>query len=171
MLLLPLEARAIVAMTERVGKRFANSLKRIVPHRIVVDLAGGDDECAMDVPLDERHRRRSEHPHACGENWRSVPLPCGKCGTSPRVWGKLIIDSILQIGVRNIPTRVGKTSSPWRNSFLMAEHPHACGENWEKFADWIAETGTSPRVWGKHKSKSVHPVLARNIPTRVGKTK
>ena len=51
---------------------------------------------------------------------------------------------------------------------LLADHPHACGENG---GDGVRSTshGPSPRVWGERISRGV-PETRRTIPTRVGIT-
>jgi len=131
------------------------------------------------------------HPHACGENGLIAAHFAGLNGTSPRVWGKrhLIADGIFQHAVhphacgenysrqgeqenhrRYIPTRVGKTRRRTYATPPAAVHPHACGENafHEYPSAFIA--GTSPRVWGKPRSRSGETITPRYIPTRVGKT-
>jgi len=132
---------------------------RNIPTRV-----GKTSPCATTRPV------LPEHPHARGEN-RS-PLTDSGCpaGTSPRAWGKLVMQSMSRSRGRNIPTRVGKTEHPARSLPPDPEHPHARGEN-PLFLQFQSEQcGTSPRAWGK-----LHLILetmqkSRNIPTRVGKT-
>ena len=92
---------------------------------------------------------KKEHPHACGENPPGGELDRLLHGTSPRVWGELPGEGDHLLGVRNIPTRVGRTSIQGTSSRRLAEHPHACGENSGLTPAQRAVFGTSPRVWGE----------------------
>ena len=71
-------------------------------------------------------------------------------GTSPREWGKPAPGLGGDLVLRNIPTRVGKTSP-------VAFTP-------------MSVAGTSPREWGKLILSVALYLVYRNIPTRVGKT-
>ena len=72
--------------------------------------------------------------------------------------------------LRNIPTRVGETARIASTDRRFAEHPHACGGNQVVSTLPGSASGTSPRVWGKHRLDPFAPFLHRNIPTRVGET-
>ena len=116
------------------------------------------------------HSRKSEHPHACGEN---LPWPQkgeAVAGTSPRVWGEHFACWYLVFVPRNIPTRVGRTSLSGRRGRADTEHPHACGENGRSAPQASTLVGTSPRVWGERERRVSLPRSYRNIPTRVGRT-
>ena len=114
--------------------------------------------------------RKSEHPHACGENRPGTPTIHSNNGTSPRLWGKLYGSINQIIGSRNIPTLVGKTGAGENKGGPLTEHPHACGENVVMAWDQGNVFGTSPRLWGKRHDDGVVRVHSRNIPTLVGKT-
>ena len=114
---------------------------------------------------------QTEHPHACGENGPAAVHRALVLGTSPRVWGKRRLDVVEAVGVRNIPTRVGKTHGLREWTPRWSEHPHACGENLGCGLLRADALGTSPRVWGKPEDVHVQELVARNIPTRVGKTR
>ena len=86
------------------------------------------------------------------------------------MWGKPPVIIALRRFIRNIPTRVGKTSTPWPAPWGRTEHPHACGENVSWCPCVFCGVGTSPRVWGKHVCACLSTPSPRNIPTRVGKT-
>ena len=49
------------------------------------------------------------HPRACGENWKTCRRSRRRCGSSPRVRGKLMILSYAAVIIRLIPARAGKT--------------------------------------------------------------
>ena len=53
--------------------------------------------------------RRTVHPHACGDNARSVGVPLTTNGSPPRVWGQHLRFQLSDSGCRFTPTRVGTT--------------------------------------------------------------
>ncbi len=75
------------------------------------------------------HPDNAVHPHACGEHKSpSRGKPCSS-GSSPRMWGTLMLWTSLMTYLRFIPTHVGNTIS---RSFVVKHppvHPHACGEH------------------------------------------
>ena len=54
----------------------------------------------------------SYHPHACGDKTIWTPQPKQAVGSSPRVWGQVLVLAIVIPPNRIIPTRVG-TSPPF----------------------------------------------------------
>ncbi len=114
--------------------------------------------------------RRTDHPHACGENSSTRLDGQESGGPSPRVWGKLTYHDIASCPSRTIPTRVGKTHAPLCAGGGRPDHPHACGENRLCADSYMRRHGPSPRVWGKL-LRGLHQLsMPRTIPTRVGKT-
>ena len=76
-----------------------------------------------------RHRGRSAHPRACGENSSvRAPVPA-TTGSSPRVRGKLSLSSRCHWDGGLIPARAGKTFLSSSIVYTPAAHPRACGEN------------------------------------------
>ena len=68
------------------------------------------------------------HPHVCGERiWRNAPARA-ICGSSPRVWGTLVITHIPASKARFIPTCVGNSTSTYNSLSSSTVHPHVCGE-------------------------------------------
>ena len=110
------------------------------------------------------------HPHACGENSFSASASRARNGTSPRVWGEHTGRQAGKLVGRDIPTRVGRTFGRSRPLQAPPGHPHACGENYR--CAWLQARrgGTSPRVWGEHRSSRQRRGEPRDIPTRVGRT-
>ena len=111
-----------------------------------------------------------KHPHLRGENPYSGTFIPTLWETSPPAWGKLrerVLDSIT---AGNIPTCVGKTSSPRRQTRSRGKHPHLRGENYYivHFKEMFLET--SPPAWGKHSLPKGRNDSLGNIPTCVGKT-
>ena len=90
------------------------------------------------------------HPHACGEYNRNECAIWSFNGSSPRVWGILLVARNQRRTARFIPTRVGNT-----NPSLMTAPQN---------------TGSSPRVWGILPCFLPSQMLRRFIPTRVGNT-
>ena len=115
-------------------------------------------------------RKSPVHPHACGENGCINYVHSQISGTSPRVWGKRIVNSLRVYTGRYIPTRVGKTQHIIILPVIYSVHPHACGENLSPVCHSRYFAGTSPRVWGKLRLLKPAITGGRYIPTRVGKT-
>src|SRR5258708_7769538 len=92
----------------------------------------------------------SDHPHVCGENNQRAKGGLARYGPSPRVWGEHPGKLLDLVGLRTIPTRVGRT---FRNQL---------------FHSMIA--GPSPRVWGERPESEAIDLDSRTIPTRVGRT-
>ena len=91
---------------------------------------------------------RPVHPHACGEHGVEDSTDMRDYGSSPRMWGTLLV-LVLVLG-RFIPTHVGNTFANGRTVRNGAVHPHACGEH-------LA-------------SRSFRYPVQRFIPTHVGNT-
>ena len=138
--------------------RDAHAIPRNIPTR--VGKRTGPPRCAG---------ARSEHPHAGGEKVRVRHPQQRHIGTSPRGWGKGTATQARRRIARNIPTRVGKSSSSRRRSGWRSEHPHAGGEKRAKCISAGCACGTSPRGWGKGNGVGEACLTQRNIPTRVGK--
>ncbi len=71
---------------------------------------------------------RQDHPHACGDK-KSITIIKKKVrGSSPRVWGQVVVamPAVLVCGI--IPTRVGTSNTPFWNAQTDRDHPHACGD-------------------------------------------
>ena len=116
------------------------------------------------------HRRCTEHPRACGENFENLARLYHIIGTSPRMRGKPRFSGSQGKGVRNIPAHAGKTPAADRINDKPLEHPRACGENGIRMRDESLSGGTSPRMRGKHLEEQVLQPAQRNIPAHAGKT-
>ena len=69
-----------------------------------------------------------DHPHACGDKFQNVLQTLSLLGSSPRVWGQVLLLSYLFHGVRIIPTRVGTSLYICVRFSHKQDHPHACGD-------------------------------------------
>ncbi len=112
----------------------------------------------------------SVHPHACGEHHTGFQPGRQTVGSSPRMWGTLLLD-LADLGrERFIPTHVGNTWWTARRRSSGPVHPHACGEHLYAPAAEVWQTGSSPRMWGTQHRGPVCFFLNRFIPTHVGNT-
>ncbi len=108
------------------------------------------------------------HPHGCGERCgRSFPTQDGY-GSSPRVWGTLLISGASHITVRFIPTGVGNAILRRCGKPAKTVHPHGCGERMKNCLHIRRMGGSSPRVWGTHSIAKPGHSSRRFIPTGVG---
>ena len=113
-------------------------------------------------------RRRSVHPHACGEQQRARRGRARGAGSSPRVWGTVgcLVHQLVES--RFIPTRVGNSAIVAGTASAATVHPHACGEQSPRQKCQMLLTGSSPRVWGTGAAARLQLARVRFIPTRVG---
>ena len=108
------------------------------------------------------------HPHACGERSPSAMNAMSGNGSSPRLWGTVVMSMSAAHAARFIPTPVGNGSSRGGWGLPTTVHPHACGERRLKNKVGIVMHGSSPRLWGTVQLRHHHPWQARFIPTPVG---
>ena len=76
----------------------------------------------------------------------------------------------MAFGERFIPTRVGNTHPGIYGHYIIAVHPHACGEHLCPGRPIDPKNGSSPRVWGTPVERWRVIFCWRFIPTRVGNT-
>ena len=91
-------------------------------------------------------------------------------GSSPRMWGILIVVSHRPRGIRFIPTHVGNTGYMANTTMIQAVHPHACGEYASFSFTMFSHCGSSPRMWGILQRRDGRAGKSRFIPTHVGNT-
>ena len=72
--------------------------------------------------------RSKDHPHACGDKHLFNMFTVTHGGSSPRVWGQVVVSELGIPSCGIIPTRVGTRSAPHLLSCVHADHPHACGD-------------------------------------------
>ncbi len=72
-------------------------------------------------------------------------------GSSPRVWEQEPCNVEQGEGHRIIPTRVGTSFGFALFTFLVWDHPHACGDKYLTLLLVCVPLGSSPRVWGQAK--------------------
>ena len=134
------------------------------PRRLIPARAG------KTAPPNASRNPPGAHPRACGENLTKRPLFHPEAGSSPRVRGKRDDGEAVQVDVRLIPARAGKTYL-WRSTNEHGRaHPRACGENIPRPPQSIRSRGSSPRVRGKPREEAATIDMGGLIPARAGKT-
>ena len=109
-----------------------------------------------------------DHPHACGDKLLRYHSNVRTEGSSPRVWGQVLLTVKNSFPYRIIPTRVGTRATPFDTDACVVNHPHACGDKSMPLNQSFITTGSSPRVWGQVSDFSCAPFTDGIIPTRVG---
>ena len=91
-------------------------------------------------------------------------------GSSPRMWGTLLLAFVRLRSNRFIPTHVRNTGVLCVRVWVDAVHPHACGEHRRSLCPGVGRCGSSPRMWGTHPYEDKRTLIWRFIPTHVGNT-
>ena len=95
----------------------------------------------------------------CGENGEPCKPYHAAYGSPPRVRGKRYSFTFEDWEWRITPACAGKTALIPRSDFHGADHPRVCGENTGSVDKVTWETGSPPRVRGKHFGNGVFPWL------------
>ena len=111
---------------------------------------------------------KRDHPHACGDKASVALQEVSETGSSPRVWGQVIVCKLDNGNIRIIPTRVGTRSIDSVHHHSREDHPHACGDKSTAQFFLRPRVGSSPRVWGQGPPIWTTFLFSRIIPTRVG---
>ncbi len=115
-------------------------------------------------------RRIVDHPRACGANVRVLHARGHKCGSSPRMRGKLAAGLLEWLRRRIIPAHAGQTKSGWGMWIKGTDHPRACGANRSVSHFHASPSGSSPRMRGKPDRDRKGRVAGRIIPAHAGQT-
>ena len=121
-------------------------------------------------PLSEHSSPRSDHPRACGANAFGEHERCGGAGSSPRMRGKHQGRQLQQPQRRIIPAHAGQTTARTPVGDGKTDHPRACGANLAGFDSFEGESGSSPRMRGKHTKTPKTMSYPRIIPAHAGQT-
>ena len=112
----------------------------------------------------------TDHPRACGANdLVDLPPPSG-VGSSPRMRGKRLTVGRCGVMFRIIPAHAGQTPSPSRRGCRRPDHPRACGANPFPLRTGPSDSGSSPRMRGKHLGADRFNQRGRIIPAHAGQT-
>ena len=115
-----------------------------------------------DIPSD------IDHPHACGDKPMALATFSTSVGSSPRVWGQVVSAKFNAKRNGIIPTRVGTSITVLSGVRVRRDHPHACGDKYQRCSCQHLPTGSSPRVWGQESKRYFFQCKFGIIPTRVG---
>jgi len=89
------------------------------------------------------------HPHARGDNLRTVPSMSARTGSPPRPWGQYELHLVSPCLMRFTPTPVGTIPSTPHLKNASTVHPHARGDNVMGGSGRRQLRGSPPRPWGQ----------------------
>ena len=112
----------------------------------------------------------TDHPRAYGANPKTFSSSGMKCGSSPRMRGKLHLNPTCSMPLRIIPAHAGQTLRLAHARNAAADHPRACGANNASFGMTNFPTGSSPRMRGKPVLWLACSLRFRIIPAHAGQT-
>ena len=112
--------------------------------------------------------QRQDHPHAYGDKCLRLSVNARTAGSSPRVWGQVLLVLFCFVSLRIIPTRMGTRYADYLLRTAGKDHPHAYGDKWYTSCANNFGLGSSPRVWGQVTILVAYVVWKRIIPTRMG---
>ena len=113
-------------------------------------------------------RSSKDHPHAYGDKLSITWCSLAVIGSSPRVWGQVIMESVKKTYTGIIPTRMGTSLPPYGLCRSFRDHPHAYGDKKTNTVASLTKLGSSPRVWGQVKLPRMFSNANRILPTRMG---
>ena len=111
-----------------------------------------------------------DHPRVCGENGFLVVAAHGSNGSPPRVRGKLLRATAVQLMRRITPACAGKTPLPELPAGPRRDHPRVCGENTMPGRTTSPLLGSPPRVRGKRSCRQFLTARRGITPACAGKT-
>ena len=112
-----------------------------------------------------------DHPHACGDKTENIIFIHPTAGSSPCVWGQVVLVISDLPFTRIIPMRVGTSRGGINMYYNQKDHPHACGDK-VLFPPRLRQIqGSSPCVWGQVVLVISDLPFTRIIPMRVGTRK
>ena len=156
--------RSHVGSSPRVRGKLICQLPPCPPERIIPASAGQTLEAIRTA------HDCADHPRECGANFFVPTVVVVFAGSSPRVRGKLADKVAMLAAHRIIPASAGQTTTRCNRPVLRSDHPRECGANRPATSRWLAATGSSPRVRGKHAVLLYGVHFARIIPASAGQT-
>ena len=89
-----------------------------------------------------------DHPRVCGEHSKTISVPTGHVGSSPRVRGTLKVARCRIVLEGIIPACAGNTVEAVAERRGVGDHPRVCGEHPSTIWPCAIGRGSSPRVRG-----------------------
>ena len=111
-----------------------------------------------------------DHPRACGAHSICTRFLLGLEGSSPRMRGSLVEhpEGLVLFGI--IPAHAGLTPLFFVTPAGGRDHPRACGAHIVRLLPWPVSRGSSPRMRGSLKFKTI-PIFEKGIiPAHAGLT-
>ena len=112
----------------------------------------------------------TDHPRACGANFKTWVKQTENHGSSPRMRGKRVRARASATRARIIPAHAGQTHRMQRGFMAGPDHPRACGANVHTAYQLRFPAGSSPRMRGKRLHDRCHRQRGRIIPAHAGQT-
>ena len=112
----------------------------------------------------------TDHPRACGANFKTWVKQTENHGSSPRMRGKRVRARASATRARIIPAHAGQTHRMQRGFMAGPDHPRACGANVHTAYQLRFPAGSSPRMRGKRNANNAIQATARIIPAHAGQT-
>ena len=113
----------------------------------------------------------TDHPRACGANFKTWVKQTENHGSSPRMRGKRVRARASATRARIIPAHAGQTHRMQRGFMAGPDHPRACGANVHTAYQLRFPAGSSPRMRGKRLHDRCHRQRGRIIPAHAGQTR
>ena len=138
---------------------------RTRPRRRIIPAHAGQTDRRL-----QRRNHPPDHPRACGAN---EPVDGGwqiHDGSSPRMRGKLLRQIRAMSDTRIIPAHAGQTRISSAFASSSSDHPRACGANQQTNRPLSGNSGSSPRMRGKHTAITNAMPDLRIIPAHAGQT-
>ena len=90
-----------------------------------------------------------DHPRVCGEKYLQVLPRCFRRGSPPRMRGKVVLGSFLQMALGITPAYAGKRFVLTVQQGWKQDHPRVCGEKPPSCPEMSTNEGSPPRMRGK----------------------
>ncbi len=155
-------SECVVGSSPRVRGTACDTGRCARPSRFIPACAGNRPDADASEPS------RPVHPRVCGEQLNQPVAHLRLPGSSPRVRGT-VISSDPSIGRRRfIPACAGNSSRCSPRTRLGSVHPRVCGEQGATTGNAAFPNGSSPRVRGTGRWKSMFRSTQRFIPACAG---
>ena len=111
-----------------------------------------------------------DHPRTCGEKGCYARPPPHDQGSPPHMRGKGACAFLMYLWMRITPAHAGKSHFVRRCSWLVWDHPRACGEKHKQMAQLPSKQGSPPRMRGKDFRLQFHNLKGGITPAHAGKS-
>ena len=108
------------------------------------------------------------HPHVRGDIESGLVAAACACGSPPRAWGHLVVDSREKQPLRFTPTCVGTSNAATGRECRRPVHPHVRGDICRRLRENLVHAGSPPRAWGHPIGIAIYMAFVRFTPTCVG---